>query len=369
VKEGDWVKLASRSGETALRATLTDRVSPGVVYTTFHHPGTQANVITTDYSDWATNCPEYKVTAVQVSLSNGPTEWQKDYAAQANGRGASFRRRNEGRAGYRARRLRRPGAGPSGRERREITRALPEETPVAITVNGSTQAVMMASPADIEDFALGFALSEGIVERRTRSRASRRWRSRTGSRRGSGSADARAEALGERRRAMLGPVGCGLCGIDSLAQAMRALPVVPEAHGSTPPRSRGGRRAARPSAGPRPDARGPCRGVPAAGAGDHPCARGCGPPQRARQADRRAGARRGSASGGAFVMTSRVSVDIVQKAAMAGAGTIVSVSAPTAHALRLAEGAGITLAAFARGAQVEVFCHPHRITESTSDVA
>ena len=83
VKEGDWVRLASRSGDTSLRATLTDRVSPGVVYTTFHHPGTQANVITTDYSDWATNCPEYKVTAVQVSLSNGPTEWQKDYAEQA----------------------------------------------------------------------------------------------------------------------------------------------------------------------------------------------------------------------------------------------------------------------------------------------
>ncbi len=83
VKEGDWVRLASRSGETTLRATLTDRVSPGVVYTTFHHPGTQANVVTTDYSDWATNCPEYKVTAVQVSASNGPTEWQRDYDAQA----------------------------------------------------------------------------------------------------------------------------------------------------------------------------------------------------------------------------------------------------------------------------------------------
>ena len=84
IKEGDFVRLASRSGETALRATLTDRVSTGVVYTTFHHPDTQANVITTDYSDWATNCPEYKVTAVQVSLSNGPTTtWQDDYAAQA----------------------------------------------------------------------------------------------------------------------------------------------------------------------------------------------------------------------------------------------------------------------------------------------
>ena len=83
VKQGDWVKLASRQGETSLRATVTDRVSPGVVYTTFHHPDTQANVITTDFSDWATNCPEYKVTAVQVSQSNGPTDWQEDYAAQA----------------------------------------------------------------------------------------------------------------------------------------------------------------------------------------------------------------------------------------------------------------------------------------------
>nr|WP_288939458.1 molybdopterin dinucleotide binding domain-containing protein [uncultured Roseovarius sp.] len=83
VKEGDWVKLASRSGETTLRTRLTDRVSPGVVYTTFHHPDTQANVITTDYSDWATNCPEYKVTAVQISPWNGPTDWQEEYAAQA----------------------------------------------------------------------------------------------------------------------------------------------------------------------------------------------------------------------------------------------------------------------------------------------
>ncbi|GAB5509118.1 MAG: formate dehydrogenase subunit alpha [Hyphomicrobiales bacterium] len=83
IVEGDFIKLASRSGETTLRATLTDRVSTGVVYTTFHHPDTQANVITTDFSDWATNCPEYKVTAVQVSQSNGPTEWQEDYAAQS----------------------------------------------------------------------------------------------------------------------------------------------------------------------------------------------------------------------------------------------------------------------------------------------
>ena len=79
IRDKDWVKLASRSGETSLRAKITDRVAPGVVYTTFHHPVTQANVITTDFSDWATNCPEYKVTAVQVAPSNGPTDWQEDY--------------------------------------------------------------------------------------------------------------------------------------------------------------------------------------------------------------------------------------------------------------------------------------------------
>ncbi len=83
IRDGDWVKLQSRAGETSLRALITDRVAPGVVYTTFHHPDTQANVITTDYSDWATNCPEYKVTAVQVGHSNGPTQWQQEYEAQA----------------------------------------------------------------------------------------------------------------------------------------------------------------------------------------------------------------------------------------------------------------------------------------------
>ena len=83
VRDGDWVRLDSRAGGTTLRARLTDRVAPGVVYTTFHHPGTQANVVTTDNSDWATNCPEYKVTAVQVAPSNGPSDWQRTYDTQA----------------------------------------------------------------------------------------------------------------------------------------------------------------------------------------------------------------------------------------------------------------------------------------------
>ncbi len=80
LKTGDWARLASRTGETTLRVQVTDRVAPGVVYTTFHHPATQANVVTTEFSDWATNCPEYKVTAVQVGTSNGPSAWQEDYA-------------------------------------------------------------------------------------------------------------------------------------------------------------------------------------------------------------------------------------------------------------------------------------------------
>ncbi|HEY3777795.1 MAG TPA: formate dehydrogenase subunit alpha [Rhizomicrobium sp.] len=83
IQTGDWVRLQSRAGATSLRALVTDRVAPGVVYTTFHHPTTQANVVTTDYADWATSCPEYKVTAVQVAPSNGPTDWQRQYQAES----------------------------------------------------------------------------------------------------------------------------------------------------------------------------------------------------------------------------------------------------------------------------------------------
>ena len=77
------MKLQGARGETTLPALVTDCVAPGVVYTTFHHPSTQVNVVTTDFSDWATNCPEFKVTAVQISRSNGPTDWQERYREQA----------------------------------------------------------------------------------------------------------------------------------------------------------------------------------------------------------------------------------------------------------------------------------------------
>ena len=83
IADGDWCGVASRAGKTVLRAVITGRVQPGVVYTTFHFPSSGANVITTDNSDWATNCPEYKVTAVQVSRVTGPSDWQKEYEAFA----------------------------------------------------------------------------------------------------------------------------------------------------------------------------------------------------------------------------------------------------------------------------------------------
>jgi formate dehydrogenase major subunit len=79
INEGDWVGIGSRAGQTVLRARVTERVAPGVVYTTFHFPESGANVITTDNSDWATNCPEYKVTAVEVSRVYHPSEWQKRF--------------------------------------------------------------------------------------------------------------------------------------------------------------------------------------------------------------------------------------------------------------------------------------------------
>ncbi|MGJ8679162.1 formate dehydrogenase subunit alpha [Paraglaciecola sp.] len=80
IQNGDWLGITSRSGQTVLKAWINDRMQPGVVYTTFHHPSSGANVITTDNSDWATNCPEYKVTAVQIEKVSQPSQWQKEFA-------------------------------------------------------------------------------------------------------------------------------------------------------------------------------------------------------------------------------------------------------------------------------------------------
>jgi formate dehydrogenase major subunit len=80
ISDGDLVELSSRAGATTLHARIAERMQPGVVYTTFHHPESAANVVTTEFADWATDCPEYKVTAVQVRRTNHPSEWQEEYA-------------------------------------------------------------------------------------------------------------------------------------------------------------------------------------------------------------------------------------------------------------------------------------------------
>jgi formate dehydrogenase major subunit len=79
IVDGGWVGIESRAGQTVLRAKISERMQPGVVYTTFHFPESGANVITTDNSDWATNCPEYKVTATQVTPVAEPSTWQRDF--------------------------------------------------------------------------------------------------------------------------------------------------------------------------------------------------------------------------------------------------------------------------------------------------
>lgn len=99
IKDGDWVGITSRAGNTVLRAKITERVQPGVIYTTFHHPESGANVITTDNSDWATNCPEFKVTAVQVTRVSQLSDWQRRYQEFSNSQIALVKQRDMARMG------------------------------------------------------------------------------------------------------------------------------------------------------------------------------------------------------------------------------------------------------------------------------
>jgi FdhD protein len=242
------------------------------------------------------------------------------------------------------------------------TRTLPEEAAVALTVNGVTQAVMMATPADLADFARGFTLTEGIadpaeivgIEAVTVPGGIdlRLWL-----------APAAAARLAARRRTMAGPVGCGLCGIESLAEATRAvLPVtatlgLPEADLCAAVAALGRHQ-------PLHDA---TRAAHAAafvvpGQGIVTAREDVG---RHNALDKLAGALIAAgipAASGAVLMTSRVSVDLVQKAARMGAPVLAALSAPTAAAVDLAAAAGVTLAAMARPDRVEVFAHAGRIT-------
>lgn len=242
------------------------------------------------------------------------------------------------------------------------SRALAEEVPVALVYDGATQAVMMASSADLEDFVLGFALTEGIVRGRAEITATEIVDQGRGIEARAWLAPGAGAALAQRRRAGVGPLGCGLCGIDSLSEALRPLPRIARAARLTAD-SPGRAMAALAAAQPLQDA---TRAAHAAGfwlpsAGLIALREDVG---RHNALDKLAGAlaRAGIAPDtGAVVLTSRLSVDLVQKAAVIGAGVLIAASAPTALAVAEAEAAGITVIARTRGNAYDIHTHADRI--------
>lgn len=252
-----------------------------------------------------------------------------------------------------------------------ISRDLPEETAVAMVYDGTTHAVMMATPADIEDFAAGFSLTEGIVAgihqiascdviAHPKGIEAQMWL-----------AEDRGAALAARRRTLAGPVGCGLCGIDSIEAAMRSLPEVAD---RGPMLTDGEIASAVASLRDWQPLHDRTRAVHAAGfmlpgQGVVLAREDVG---RHNALDKLIGAMAWQGidpAQGAIVLTSRVSTEMVQKCVMAGCPVLIAVSAPTLHALRLAQDAGLTLAAFARGEGFELFCHPQRLRAKVPHVA
>ena len=244
-------------------------------------------------------------------------------------------------------------------------RAIPEETALALTYNGGTYAVMMGTPQNLTDFAIGFSLSEGIVQGPEEISSLEIVDVGDGIELRMWLAEEKAAHLSERRRHIAGPTGCGLCGIDSIAEAVRPSAVVGKG------RSFSSREimAAMASVAQLQPINMETRAVHAAAfwtpaAGIVALREDVG---RHNALDKLAGAlaqAKVPTSEGAVLLTSRVSVEMVQKTAALGASVMVAVSAPTALAARMAEEAGITLVAIARSDGFEIFTHPDRIVSA-----
>jgi FdhD protein len=244
------------------------------------------------------------------------------------------------------------------------SRMAPEETAIAFTFNGMTHAVMMATPADLEDFAAGFALTEGLIDDPAGLISFEIVAAPLGVELRCWLPPERASAYSARRRSMAGPTGCGLCGIESLEEATRPAPLV-LAGGVVRPGEIGmameSIRAAQTLFAATRAVHAAAFWTPARGlvalredVGRH------------NALDKLAGAllRGGvSAADGLVVLTSRVSIELIQKAARMGAPVVAAVSAPTAAAIRLAEACGMTLVAVARGGDFEIFTHPERFID------
>lgn len=249
----------------------------------------------------------------------------------------------------------------------DTSRLIPEEVPVALVYDGSTHAVMMATPADLEDFAVGFSFTEGIIKARAEIRELEVVPHEKGLEARMWLVPMAGRSHAERRRRIAGPTACGLCGVDSLDAAVPAPPRVGNTARVTPAEIQDAL-AAMPPAQTLNLA---TRAVHAAAFWDSTAKRIAALREdvgRHNALDKLVGAVTTAGldpARGFVVLTSRVSVEMVQKTAMMGAEILVAVSAPTALALRVAEEAGITLVAIARPDAFEVFTHPHRIALSS----
>lgn len=248
----------------------------------------------------------------------------------------------------------------------ETARVIPEETPVALVYDGSTHAVMMATPADLSDFAYGFSLTERLIADASDVRELEVVEHDAGMELRMWLTSGVSKAHAERRRRIAGPTGCGLCGVESLDAAVAPASTVTAKRPFTAEQVR----AALASLEPAQALNTETRAVHGAGfwtpedglvairedVGRH------------NALDKLVGAVSRTnidAGSGIVLLTSRVSVEMVQKTAMLGAGVIVAVSAPTSLAIRTAEAAGITLIAIARRDAFEVFTGGWRLTQST----